>query len=247
MTTLTDNQRPVHNGILDKVSAEECQLVFRHLEQVELHLGEILSQPYEPIEYIYFPQQGTISVVVLMEDGAQAEVGVVGNEGMYGLPVVFGTDSAPLQAMVQIPGRALRVKARVLREELKDCGDFQKSLLRYAQAFLVQTAVTAACNRVHHLDGRLARWLLMTHDRAKADNLQLTHDFIATMLGVRRAGVSVAANKLQAEGWIKYRRGQIQILDRAGLEAYSCECYGVVKKEFDRLLNAYSMADELQN
>jgi CRP-like cAMP-binding protein len=237
MTLSTDNHSPLHNSILDALSVEECQLVFLHLEQVELRSGEIISRPDETIEYVYFPQRGTISIVVLMEDGAQAEVGVVGSEGMYGLPVVLGTDSAPLQAMAQIPGHALRLKARVLREELKDCGDFQKALLRYAQAFFIQTAITAACNRVHNLDGRFARWLLMCQDRAKVDDLRLTHEFIATMLGVRRAGVSVAANKLQAEGLINYSRGNIRILDRNGLEGFSCECYEVVRREFARLLS----------
>lgn len=237
MTTSTDNHHPTHNSILDKVSVEECQLVFSHLEQVELRSGEILSQPEESIKYVYFPQRGTISIVVLMQNGAQAEIGVIGNEGIHGLPVVLGTDSAPFQAMVQIPGQALRLKARALKEELKDCGDFQKLLLRYAQSFFIQTAVTAACNRLHHLDGRLARWLLMTHDRAKVDDLQLTHEFIASMLGVRRAGVTVAANKLQTEGLITYHRGHIHILDRQRLEAYSCECYEVVRKEFARLVS----------
>lgn len=210
--------------------------MFLHLEQVELRMGEIISQPDEAIEYVYFPQSGTISIVALMEDGSQAEVGVIGSEGIYGLPVVLGTDSSPFQAVVQIPGHALRLKARVLREELKDCGGFQKSLLLYAQAFFIQTAATAACNRAHRLDKRLARWLLMTQDRARVDDLQLTHDFISTMLGVRRAGVSVAANKLQAEGFINYSRGNIHILDRKGLEGFSCECYEVVRKEFARLL-----------
>jgi CRP-like cAMP-binding protein len=236
MSIPTENQSPLHNSILDALSVEDCKLVFLHLERVELRLGEILSQPEEAIEYVYFPQSGTISVVTLMEDGSQVEVGVIGNEGMFGLPVVLWTDSAPLQAMVQISGHALRLKASVLREELKDCGDFQKALLRYAQACFIQTAMNAACNRIHHLDGRLARWLLMCQDRANADNLPLTHEFISTMLGVRRAGISVAAQKLQAEGFIDYTRGNIRIRDRKGLESYSCECYGIVKREFDRLI-----------
>jgi CRP-like cAMP-binding protein len=236
MTTPMDNQSLPDNHILASLSAEEYERLRPHLEQVELHLGKIISQPNEPIEYAYFPQRGTISVTVLMEDGLQAEVGVAGNEGMFGLPIVLGTDSAPLQSMVQIPGQALRLKADALRGEVKSCGQLQQTLLRYAQAFFIQTAITAACNRVHHLDGRLARWLLMCQDRAGVDDLQLTHEFIATMLGVRRAGVSVAANMLQAEGFINYTRGNIRILDRKGLEGFSCECYEVVKREFARLL-----------
>jgi CRP-like cAMP-binding protein len=238
MPITTEDQSQSHNHILASLSTNEYERLLPHLEQVELHLGEIVSQPDEPIEHAYFPQTGTISVTMLMEDGSQAEVGVIGNEGMFGLPIVLGTNSTPFQSMAQVPGHALRMKASALREEVKDCGQLQQLLLRYTQAFLVQTAVTAACNRLHHLDGRLARWLLMCQDRAKVDDLQLTHDFIATMLGVRRAGVSVAANNLQAAGLINYRRGNIHILDRAGLEGHSCECYGVVRKEFARLLAA---------
>jgi CRP-like cAMP-binding protein len=236
MTISTDNQITPQNHILASLPAEEYERLRPHLEQVELHLGEIVSQPDEPIEYAYFPQRGTISVTVLMTDGSQAEVGIVGNEGVFGLPIVLGASSAPLQSMVQIPGQALRLKADVLRDEVKVCGQLQQMLLRYAQAFFVQTAITAACNRVHHLDGRLARWLLMCQDRGRVDDLQLTHEFIATMLGVRRAGVSVAANKLQAEGFINYTRGNIRILDRKGLESFCCECYEVVRREFARLL-----------
>lgn len=232
----TENQGLIRNHLLASLSEEESKRIFPHLEPVELRLGEVLSQANEVIEYAYFPQSGTISVIVLMEDGSQAEVGIVGNEGMYGLPIVLGAESAPLQSMVQIPGQALRLKADVLRDETKDCGQLERVLLRYAQAFFIQTAITAACNRIHHLDGRLARWLLMAQDRAEVDDMLLTHEFIATMLGVRRAGVSVAASKLQAEGFINYSRGNIRILDRKGLEGFSCECYEVVKKEFDRLL-----------
>jgi CRP-like cAMP-binding protein len=234
----TDIQNIFQNQILSSLPAEEYERLHPHLEQVELHPGEIVSQPDQHIEYAYFPQSGTISVIVIMEDGSQAEVGVAGNEGMFGLSIVLGSDSAPLQSMVQIPGRALRLKADALRNALKNCAQLQQTLLCYAQAFFIQTAITAACNRIHHLDGRLARWLLMCQDRIGVDDLQLTHEFIATMLGVRRAGVSVAASKLQAEGLINYTRGNIRILDRKGLEGFSCECYGVVKREFDRLLTA---------
>ncbi|MDT5123215.1 MAG: hypothetical protein QOC96_2697 [Acidobacteriota bacterium] len=238
MSVATEEQILILNHILASLSAEEYERLLPHLEQVELRLGEILSRPDEPIEYAYFPQSGTISVIVLMEDGSQVEIGIVGNEGMFGLPIVLGTTSAPLQAIVQIAGQALRIKASVLREKAANGGQLHQLLLCYTQAFFIQTAITAACNRVHHLDGRLARWLLMCQDRAQTDELQLTHEFIATMLGVRRAGVSVAANKLQAAGLISYRRGDIHILDREGLEAYSCECYGVVRRELARLLAA---------
>jgi CRP-like cAMP-binding protein len=235
MTIPTDNQSTPHNHILASLSAEEYERLLPYLEQVELYLGKVVSQPDEAIEYAYFPQRGTISVTALMKDGSQAEVGVIGSEGMFGLPIVLGTNSTPLQSVVQIPGHALRLKADVLRKEVKECGQLQQTLLRYAQAFFIQTAITAACNRLHHLDGRLARWLLMCQDRAKVDDLQLTHEFIAAMLGVRRAGVSVAASKLQAEGFVNYTRGNIRILDRKGLEGFSCECYEVVRREFDRL------------
>lgn len=226
------------NRILAALSAEEMERLLPYMEQMELRLGDVISQPDEPLKYVYFPHRGALSVIAILEDGAHVEVGIVGNEGMYGMPVVLGTDSSPLLAIVQLAGGATRMRADVLREEIDRCGQLSKLLLRYAQAFFIMVAQNAACNRRHPVDGRLARWLLMSQDRARSDEMELTHEFLATMLGVRRAGISVAASKLQTSGLICYRRGRIRVVDRQALEATSCECYRVVKKEFDRLLAA---------
>jgi CRP-like cAMP-binding protein len=235
MTTSTATPFFNENRLLAALPAEEYQRLLPHLEAVELRLGDVLSEPDEPMRYVYFPHRGTLSVLAIMEDGAEVEVGIIGNEGMSGLPIVLGADSTPLQLIVQVAHNATRIRADVFREELKRCGQFYKLLLRYGQALLVQTAQLAACNRLHTLDERLARWLLMCQDLARANELELTHDFLSVMLGVRRAGVSVAASKLQAEGSISYTRGRIRIVDRQGLEAASCECYAVIRKEFERL------------
>jgi CRP-like cAMP-binding protein len=230
-----NNHKPINNRILSVLTTEERERLLPHLEKVELRLGDVLSESQELIQYAYFPQGGTISVITVMADGGEVEVGVIGNEGMYGLPLVLGTNSSPLRAIVQLPGMAVRMKADVLKEEAARCGTLQQALLRYGQAFFIQTAQTAACNRLHPLDGRFARWLFDCQDRAKSDELPLTHEFMATMLGVRRAGVSVAANKLREDGLINYTRGIVTIINRDGLEACSCECYEIVKREFDRL------------
>lgn len=163
-------------------------------------------------------------------------MGVVGNEGIFGVNVVLGSVSVPLEAIVQVPGDGLRIPADVLKKEFKKGGLLHDLLLRYTQAFIIQIAQTAACNRSHPVGGRLARWLLMSHDRAMSDELRLTQEFIAVMLGTRRAGITEAAGKLQNEGMIKYSRGHITVLDRKKLESTSCECYQIVKNEFDRLL-----------
>ncbi|HYY56343.1 MAG TPA: Crp/Fnr family transcriptional regulator [Pyrinomonadaceae bacterium] len=237
MTSSTNNSNPRQNRILAGLSTEEYERLHPHMEEVKLHLGDVLARPDEPIEYVYFPHRGTLSVIATMEDGSEIEVGVIGNEGMSGLPVVLGTNSMPLKTIVQIANGATRMRSDALREEVVRGGQFQKSLLCYGHAFFVQTAQTAACNRLHRLDGRLARLLLMCQDRTRSDELELTHEFLAAMLGVRRAGVSEAAARLQAEGVISYSRARIHIVDRKGLEAASCECYEVVKKEFERLFS----------
>lgn len=228
-------QHPLENRLLAALPATVYARLQPQLEEVELHLGDVLYRPGEKITHVYFPHRGTISVVALMQDGKELEVGIIGNEGMLGLPVVLGTNTSPLHAIVQIPDGATRLGADVLAAEIRQCGELQQGLLRYAQAFFMQTALNAACNRLHSLDGRLIRWLLMCQDRVKADELQLTHEFIATMLGVRRAGVTEAATQLQVAGLIAYRRGHVRILDRKGLEAATCECYGIIRQEFAQL------------
>ncbi|HVG31550.1 MAG TPA: Crp/Fnr family transcriptional regulator [Pyrinomonadaceae bacterium] len=230
--TLSENQ------ILAGIPVEEYERLRPIMEDVQLHLGDVIARPDEPIEYVYFPHRSVFSVIAMMEDGSEVEIGVIGNEGMFGLQIILGTKSTPLQTIVQIADGATRIKASLFRDQLDHQGQLYRSLLTYMQAFFIQTAQTAACHRRHRLDERLARWLLMCHDRCKSDDLVLTHEFLAVMLGVRRAGISEAASKLQAEGFIKYSRGHIHIFDRRGLEAVSCECYGVVKREFDRLLLA---------
>lgn len=226
------------NRILAALQPEEMERLLPHMEQVELRLGEVISRPNEPIKHVYFPHRGTISIISILEDGSQVEVGVVGNEGMYGMPVALGTETSPLLAIVQLAGGATKMSADVLREEVGHCGRLHNLLLRYGHAFFIMVAQNAACNRRHPLDGRLCRWLLMGQDRVKSDELELTHEFLSVMLGVRRAGISEAARKLQDQGLISYRRGRIHIVNRQGLAGTSCECYEVVKKEFDRLLAA---------
>ena len=231
---------PIANRILAQLPAEEYERLSPHLEPVTLALGDVLHYPQSPITHVYFPNRGTVSVIATFEDGGGVEVGVVGNEGMFGLNVVLGSLTTPHEAIVQLPGDALRMTVSVIAEEFKKGGQLHDLLLRYTQAFIIQLAQTAACNRSHPISGRLARWLLMSHDRAMTDELLLTHEFIAVMLGTRRAGVSEAAGKLQSDGLIKYRRGHIQIVDRKGLESTTCECYPIVKREFDRLLGGNS-------
>lgn len=242
MSTSTTSPPPTSNRILRALPPAEYERLSAYLEPVEMPLGEVLYRPNEPISHVYFPNRGTVSVICQFEDGKSVEAGMVGNEGMFGVSVFLGSITSPLEALVQLPGDALRMAADVLQKEFKRGEHLQDLLLRYTQAFIVQIAQTSACNRAHPLDGRLARWLLMCQDRAHSPELQLTHEFIATMLGTRRAGVSEAAGKLQDEGMIRYRRGHVSILERARLEGQSCECYPIVEKEFERLLGAGGQA-----
>jgi CRP-like cAMP-binding protein len=236
MDTLKSSNLPATNRILAQLSTEEYERLSPHLEPVPLSLGDVLYYPQQPVTHVYFPNRGTVSVISTFADGGNIEVGLVGNEGMFGLNVVLGSVTTPHEALVQLPGDALRMPTEVIKAEFKKCGQLQDLLLRYTQAFIIQIAQTAACNRTHPIAGRLARWLLMSHDRAMTDELLLTHDFIAVMLGTRRAGVSEAAGKLQNDGVIKYKRGHIRIVDRKELESISCECYPIVTREFERLL-----------
>ncbi|HLL13866.1 MAG TPA: Crp/Fnr family transcriptional regulator, partial [Pyrinomonadaceae bacterium] len=189
-----------------------------------------------PVTHVYFPNRGSVSVISTFKNGAGVEVGVIGNEGMFGLNVVLGSVTTPLEAIVQLPGEALRTPSDALRNEFKSGGVLQDLLLRYTQAFIIQIAQSAACNRFHPTDGRLARWLLTSHDRAQTDELQLTQEFISLMLGTRRPAITEAAGRLQNEGIIEYDRSNIRIADRERLEATSCECYEIVKTEYERLL-----------
>jgi CRP-like cAMP-binding protein len=236
-TTLESPKPPTANRILNALPPEEYERLSVDLEPVSLPLGEVLCHPEEPITHVYFPNHGTVSLVSNFEDGSSVEVGMVGNEGMFGVCVFLGSISSPLEAIVQLPGDAFRMRTDVLKKEFNKCGQLQDLLLRYTQAFITQVAMTAACNRSHPIEGRLAKWLLMCEDRANSKELKLTHEFIATMLGTRRAGVTEAAVILRSKGLIDYHRGQLSILDRERLEAISCECYPIVKKEFARLIS----------
>lgn len=226
-----------NNLILNSLPSREYERLTSYLEQVELPLGETLYSPEEPIRYAYFPLRGTVSIVTVLRDGGSVEAGIIGNEGMVGLPLILGTEmELNRRAQVQIAGNGLRLKASLLKAEFNKGERLHDLLLRYLHAFITQISQTAACNRVHKLEERLARWLLSCQDRLNSDEMQLTQEFIAEMLGVRRAGVSVAATQLEERGLIKHKRGYIQIFDRARLEAASCECYAIVRREYQRLI-----------
>jgi CRP-like cAMP-binding protein len=242
MSSLPANGSPTANRILNQLSPEEYERLSPHLEPVTLTRGDVIHYPQDPVSHVYFPNSGTVSVIATFADGGGVEVGLVGNEGVFGINVVLGSVTTPHEAIVQLPGDGVRAPSDMLQREFKRGGQLHDLLLRYTQAFIVQIAQTAACNKAHPLDGRLARWLLMTCDRAAGSELELTHDFIASMLGTRRAGVTEAAGRLQDAGLIRYRRGRVTILDRRGLEAVSCECYPVVKHEFDHLLGGNGQA-----
>jgi CRP-like cAMP-binding protein len=224
------------NHIFAALPAEDFQRLSPHMEPVELHLGQILYEAGGKIDYVYFPLNSMVSLVSQLSDGSSVEIGVAGYEGMVGIYAVLGVDRTPHEGLVQIPGGAVRVKTSVVVDEFKRGGALHDLLLRYLQMLLLQTSQIAACNRLHTIGERLARWLLMSHDRCECDELPFTHDFLAIMLGIRRAGVTEAAIILQTEEYIRYRRGHITILDRAGMEEYACECYRIVKDEFDRLV-----------
>ena len=228
------------NRILNALTPFEFESLSRHLEPVSLCSGEVLCRPEQPVTHVYFPTRGTVSLISSFEDGDTVEVGMVGNEGMFGVSVFLGSVTTPLWAQVQLPGKGLRMRADVLRGEFRKGGQLQDLLLRYTQAFITQIAQTAACYRAHKLEGRLAKWLLMCADRSQSEELSLTHEFIATMLGTRRPGVTETACQLKETGLINYKRGSVKIVDRAGLEAVSCECYPLVKKEFTRIIGADS-------
>jgi CRP-like cAMP-binding protein len=204
------------------------------LHPVRLEIGEILYQPEQRIEHVYFPTAGVISLLAAFEDGSTVEAGVIGREGMLGTQVVLGAETTPHQALVQADGHALRMAARDLRAEVQNDGILLDLILRFTNTLFTQVAQTAACNRAHTLEQRLARWLLLTHDRVQRNEFAMTQEFLSRMLGVRRAGVSVAANTLREMRAIDYRRGNVIVLDRSGLENASCECYSVLKAEYDR-------------
>jgi CRP-like cAMP-binding protein len=227
---------PAGNRLLAQLPPEEMGRLLPHLSPVSFALGEVVYESGGRQSYIYFPTTAIISLLYLMENGSSAEMGVAGKEGLVGVALFMGGDTVPNRAVVQSAGAALRMRAKVLREEFARGGTFQRLLLRYTQALMTQMSQTAVCNRLHTIEQQLCRWLLLSHDRLDSDELVMTQELIANMLGVRREGVTAAAGRLQERGLISYVRGRIKILDRRGLEAAVCECYKVVKDEYDRLL-----------
>jgi CRP-like cAMP-binding protein len=232
-----DNSVPI-NQLLAALPRLEYQRLAPHLQPVSLSVGQILHEPGETIREVYFPNRAMISLVSMMEDGSTTEIGLVGNEGMVGLPVFLGGKFTTSLAIVQISDGAMKLDAEVLKEEFHRGGELQRRLLLYTQALLTQVSQSAACNRQHTIEERLARWLLSVQDRVQKDELPLTQEFIANMLGIRRSGVTVAATTLQRAGMIRYSRGKITILDQENLEATACECYRLVQSEFIRLLGS---------
>ncbi len=226
------------NHILSSLSDETLDRSLPLIEKVEIPLGETLFRSYEPIPYIYFPDTAMSSIVAVAETGHATEIGIVGWEGAAGLDALLGADSSPHEVMCQMAGSAHRMPIVEARQEFGKAGDFQTLLLQFYRTLVVQISQTTLCNRIHSVDQRLCRWLLMCQDRSAADTLPLTQEFLAVMLGVTRVSVTHAASELQKDSYISYSRGKIDILDRSALESLSCECYQVVKDEYDAYLSA---------
>ena len=224
------------NRILAALPRDEYERLLPHLKPITLEYKQVLYEPHKTIRYAYFPEDNVISMVTTVIDKTVVEVGLAGREGMVCVATFLGANSTPHQGIVQGRGSALRMKASVLRDEFRRGGRLQDLLLRYTQAHLVQIAQTSACNRLHALAARLSRWLLMIHDRVDGDEFLLTQDIISVMLGAQRTGVTDAAGTLQKKGIISYSRGRLAVLDRGKLEEASCECYWIVREEYDRLI-----------
>jgi CRP-like cAMP-binding protein len=224
------------NRLLDVLPDDEWQRWLPHLELIEMPLGKVMYESGVRLTHMYFPTSSIVSLLYVMEDGASAEIAVVGPEGLVGVSLLLGGESTPSRAVVQSAGQGVRLKSSVMTESFNRTGAVMHLLLRYTQALITQMAQTAVCNRHHSLDQQLCRWLLLSLDRLSSSELVMTQELIANMLGVRREGVTEAAGHLQEAGLIRYRRGRITVLDRVGLEKRVCECYAVVKKEYDRLL-----------
>lgn len=228
---------PQRNSLLAALPGDVQQRLSSHLELVHLPLGQVLYESGESVRHVYFPTDAIVSLLNVMENGASAEIAVVGNEGLVGISLFMGGESTPSRAVVQSDGYAYRLQGQRLTEEFDRHGDMLVLMLRYTQALITQMSQTAVCNRHHSIDQQLCRWLLLSLDRLPGDQLNMTQELIANMLGVRREGVTEAAGKLQRQGVIEYSRGHITVLNRTRLEQLSCECYAVVKKETDRLLS----------
>ena len=233
-TPLSEEAR--QNHLLAGVSDEELARLLPNLQPLDLPLGQVIYESGERMDYVFFPTTAIISLLYIMENGSSAEIGVVGKDGLVGIAIFMGGDTTSNRAVVQSAGRAFKMKSKKMKDEFTRGGRFHNLCLRYTQALITQISQTAVCNRLHSVDQQLCRWLLLSHDRLPSDRLIMTQDLIANMLGVRREGITHAAKRLQNAGYISYVRGDMTILDRSGLESGVCECYQVVKDEYDRLL-----------
>jgi CRP-like cAMP-binding protein len=236
---------PTQNHLLAALPAAEFDRLSPHLELVAMPLGEALYESGGHLHHVYFPTTSIVSLLYVLADGASAEIAVVGNEGILGISLFMGGETTPSRAVIQSAGYGYRLKAQLLKQEFNRAGPVLHLLLRYTQALITQMAQTAVCNRHHSVEQQLCRWLLLSLDRLSSDSLTMTQELIANMLGVRREGVTEAAGKLQRAGLIRYSRGRIEVVDRPGLEKAVCECYAVVKTEFDRLLSDIPRGDPL--
>lgn len=238
-----ERQPPTQNRLISTLPADVYERLRPNLLPVTLSLGEVVYEAGGRPEYVYFPIGAVVSLLYTMEDGATAEVGLTGNDGIVGIALFLGGDTTPNRAIVQIAGGAYKMRASTLQDEFARCGAVQQLLLRYTQALITQISQTAVCNRLHPVEKRLCRWLLLSHDLVQSNELAMTQEFISNMLGGRRESVTVAAARLQDSELIRYSRGHITILDRAGLESAVCECYRIVRKESDRLLGSPPASD----
>ena len=226
------------NHLLAALPEHDCREWMALLEPVDMPVGQVLFEPGVALEHVYFPTTAIVSLLYVMQNGASAETAMVGYEGMVGISLLMGGDSTPSRAVVQSGGKGLRLPAQVMKDEFNRAGPVLQLLLRYTQALITQMSQIAVCNRHHSVDQQLCRWLLQSLDRSQNNELMMTQELIANMLGVRREGVTETAVKLQKAGFIRYARGHISVLDRGGLERRACECYAVVKNEYERLLPA---------
>jgi CRP-like cAMP-binding protein len=239
-------QSPNQNHLLAALPTAEYERIAFHLELISMPLGDVLYESGGQLQHVYFPTTAILSLHYIMENGASAEIAGVGNEGVLGVSLFLGGNTTPSQATVHTAGHGYRLKARLMMEEFDRSGPMMRLMLRYTQALMTQMSQTAVCNRHHSVEQQLCRWLLLTLDRLPTNELTITQELIASMLGVRREGITETAGNLQREGLISYRRGHITVIDRAGLESYACECYNVVKNEFYRLLSDTREAKKLR-
>jgi CRP-like cAMP-binding protein len=228
------------NHLLAALPAAAMQALLPHLERVQLEQREMLFEPQARIAHVSFPETAVVSLTMILRNGSAVEIATSGREGMAGLPAFLGESSGSMRGFAQIPGAAIRIEAAAFSRLAAAAGPFHELLLRYTHTFLTQVAQTAACNSAHLVEQRCARWLLMTHDRVDGDDFPLTHEFLAFMLGVRRAGVTLAMSGLQEAELVRYARGRVTVIDRAGLEIASCECYAVVRAQYERLFGRVS-------